>query len=99
MPYIDPDSPVITETSDEYWSYALANKKILLHQVQSAILALTTAGLKSYTINSGQNIQTVTREDISNLKRTESTLLSEIRDLELKLGVGDPGIVIVNPDF
>ena len=70
-------------------------QKILLLEVQKAILQLQNGKIQSYQLDTGQTNTKVTRQNISQLSNYEKTLLSDIRDLELKLGKCTKGTVIV----
>lgn len=99
MAVIDPNSPVIGESCSTFWSDQLTNKKILLYNVQLAILQLETGKIQSYQLDTGQTSQRVTRQNISELYKAETDLLSDIRDLELKLGLCDKGTIQVRPNW
>lgn len=84
----------------DFWIDELENAKILLVEVEKAIKALTsdmvsTGGVQSYTLNTGQDSQTVTRADISQLYAKREALLKSIDDLERKLGLHGGARIIV----
>lgn len=90
----------ITGSIQEFWNDELENAKILLVDVEKAIKALTTdmvssGGVQSYTLNTGQDSQTVTRADISQLCARRDALLKSIDDLERKLGLHGGARIIV----
>lgn len=88
MAIIDESSAAYNENSCTSWNDTLQNSKIILYEYDKAILALSkTDGIKSYTLNTGQGSQTVTRQDLNMLLETRQLLLSQIYDLELFLGV------------
>ena len=97
MAVIDPDSPVISESCSTFWEDQLTNKKILLYEVQKAILQLQSGKIQSYQLDTGQSSQRVTRQNIAALSDYEQNLLSDIRDLELKLGKCGKGTTIMTP--
>lgn len=89
-----------TETQEQFWQDELDNAKILLVEVEKAILALTTdlgtsGGVQSYTLNTGQDSQTVTRADVSQLYAKRESLIKNINDLERMLGLHGAARVIV----
>jgi len=96
---IDPTSPIVGESSNTFWQDELTNSKILLNKLNVAIQALTTGGHQNYSLDSGQSVQKVTRLDLDMLRNWRSDLISDIRDLELKLGVGTPGVFISVPGW
>ena len=88
MPIIDSSQPV--ESTQDFWTNELQNTKILLFQVNLAIQALSIGGHKSYSIDSGQNRTTVTRNDIAELRLTREDLINTLADIETKLGINQP---------
>lgn len=90
----------ITGSVSDFWNDELENAKILLVEVEKAIKALTSdmvssGGVQSYTLNTGQDSQTVTRADISQLYAKREALLKSIDDLERKLGLHGGARIIV----
>lgn len=93
----------IGDSPEQFWKDELDNAKILLVEVEKAIYALTTdmvlsAGVQSYTLNTGQDSQTVTRADISQLYFKRAELIKNINDLERMLGMHGAARVII-PGF
>lgn len=92
----DPDG-IGNLTGKEYWEVQLRNKKVLLQKVQEAVLFLTSSSgannIVSYTIDTGQDKQTVTRENLSSLKSLEFNLQKEIAALEMQLYNNAPRII------
>lgn len=74
------------ETSEQFWQDELKNCKIILNELDRAIYALIKTGVTSYTIDTGQDRQTVTRADIASLQTRRAALLAEINTLENRLG-------------
>lgn len=90
----------IEESQDKFWMDELENSKILLNEIEKAIYALTvdvakSGGVQSYTLNTGQDSQTVTRADIGSLYMRRDNLIKLIDDLERKLGLHGAARVIV----
>jgi len=52
---------------------------------EDAIIALGTAGVQSYTLDTGQTRQTVTRLEVSSLQRTVDRLYNTLATLEARL--------------
>ena len=92
----DPDG-IGNYSGRDYWEIQLRNKKVLLQKVQVAIFHFTSSsgsnGIKSYTIDTGQDKQTVTREDLSSLKSLEFNLQKEIAAMEMQLHNNAPRII------
>jgi hypothetical protein len=100
MPVIDPTNPITTETSCEYWNNELINLRILLNKVDAGILHLMTTGIKSYTLDTGQSSQKKESLDMIGLHAMRKQLMSNIQDLENKLGVGcKPAVIQVRPNW
>lgn len=85
----------------QFWATQLENDRILLHEIDKAIFAFSSSsgagGVLSYTIDTGQDKQTVTRADLTNLTNTRNSLIREIAQLENMLN-NDGGRRIV-PGF
>mgnify|MGYP000934773783 FL=1 len=78
------------ESQRRFWLDELENAKRLLHEIEKAILFLTqktieAGGVQEYTIDTGQDRQTVKRSDLSSLYVRQKELLSLIDMLESRL--------------
>ena len=78
------------ESQRRFWLDELENAKRLLHEIEKAILFLTqktieAGGVQEYTIDTGQDRQTVKRADLSSLYLRQKELLSLIDMLESRL--------------
>ena len=78
------------ESQRRFWLDELENAKRLLHEIEKAILFLTkktieSGGVQEYTIDTGQDRQTVKRADLSSLYVRQKELLSLIDMLESRL--------------
>jgi hypothetical protein len=62
---------------------------------QNAITALATGGMQSYTLNTGQTVQTVTRLDIDKLQTTVDALLNRHTVLSARCNGG--GVLVARP--
>ena len=97
---IDEDSGVIGESSGKFWQDELTNAKILLVAVEKAINTFCTNGvIQTYTIDTGQDKQTVTRADLGALYNQRDKLLAQIASLEARLGAGGPRCPQICPGF
>lgn len=76
----------------EFWLITLQNDKILLDGINRAIVAFTSSsgadGIAEYTIDTGQDKQTVKRTELASLYARRAALVSEIARLERELGGG-----------
>lgn len=88
MALIDPsfnnDSP------QQFWEDELNNARRLLYEIEKAILyftqeALSSGGVQEYTIDTGQDRQTVKRSDLSSLYVRQKELLNTISILETRV--------------
>lgn len=88
MALIDPsfnnDSPL------QFWEDELNNARRLLYEIEKAILyftqeALSSGGVQEYTIDTGQDRQTVKRSDLSSLYVRQKELLNTISILETRV--------------
>lgn len=70
----------------DFWETTLKNDKILLDGINRAILAFTSStgadGIAEYTIDTGQDRQTVKRTELASLYARRDALLEEIARLE-----------------
>ena len=55
---------------------------------EDASLALATGGVQSYTLNTGQSTQQVTRLDLDNINKTINSLYNRCATLEARLNGG-----------
>jgi mevalonate pyrophosphate decarboxylase len=94
MALIDPDNPIVHESAEQTRADYLTNLKINQNAVQKAIYELTKAGIKSYTMDTGQNVVTVTRNDLGALRETLKTLNDLIAEAEADAGNGVAGQLV-----
>ncbi len=77
----------------DFWIITLRNDKILLDGLNRAIFAFTSTsgadGVQEYTIDSGQDRQTVKRTDLATLYARRDKLIDEINRIERALNGGD----------
>ena len=101
MPIIDPDHPALSGDSEQFWKDELSNSRILLFELDKAIQALTKKEIRQYTINTGQDAQTVTRQDLPQLYVRRAELIKQIAELETELGMKEPeaGFIQVTPKW
>lgn len=82
----------LNQNSRDLWAGQLANDRLILSQVDSAISAFTQYtleenGISEYTIDTGQDKQTVKRDNLQSLYSWRGRLVSEIAQLERSLGM------------
>jgi len=88
-----------TQTSLEYWQDELKNSRVLLFKINEAINAISTSNHQSYTLDTGQTSQTVTRVNLPSLIVQRKELLNTIRQIEMYLGEGKPNVIQTRPDW
>lgn len=85
------------DPSDTFWEDQLAAAKALAAAIQTALIALTIGGVKSYQLDTGQTRQLVTKESVGDLREALSSTLNLVATLEIRLGCG--GSTHVKPGF
>jgi hypothetical protein len=86
MAIIDPGNPAATDSASTLRGDYLKNLYILREAYQKAIFELLKAGVKTFTIDTGQNPQTVTRQDIPALTSSLKTISDLIAAEEASTG-------------
>lgn len=85
---IDPSAQTNIESSEKFWADELANTRYLLSLVNKAIAELTANPTQSYTLDTGQTKQTVTKADLNQLYLRRDALIGQISTLESRCGAG-----------
>lgn len=80
-----------------FWTDQLAAAKSTLAAYQAAQLAIIAGGIESYTIDTGQSVQKVTKLNIDVLDRQIDALLNRIATLEARCT--GSGVFIGSPGF
>ncbi len=62
----------------------IAAAKALLVAYEDAIFAVTTGGIQSYTLNTGQTVQTVTKLDVDKMNAAIDSIMNRIITLEAR---------------
>jgi len=70
---------------DTFWEEQLAAAKAAVAAYNAAILALATNAIQSYTLETGQTRQVVTKANLTELRNVRSALLNEVASLEARL--------------
>lgn len=101
MALIDENHPALSGDPKQFWKDELSNSRILIYELDKAIHALTKKEIRQYTINTGQDAQTVTRQDLPALYDRREKLLKQIEELEITLGEREPdaGAYQVKPEW
>ncbi|MCL2381339.1 MAG: hypothetical protein FWC64_07060 [Treponema sp.] len=84
MAIIEEGHPVLSGSAGESWADIINNSKIILFELDKAILALTREGLRSFSINTGQTAQNVTPLDLPILIQRRKDLLEQINHIEAR---------------
>lgn len=84
------DSSFNNDSPLQFWEDELNNTRRLLYEIEKAILyftqeALSSGGVQEYTIDTGQDRQTVKRSDLSSLYIRHKELLNTISILETRV--------------
>ena len=84
------DSSFSNDSPLQFWKDELNNARRLLYEIEKAILyftqeALKSGGVQEYTIDTGQDRQTVKRADLSSLYLRQKELLNLIAILESRV--------------
>lgn len=86
---LDDPNKVANVFGPEFWGQTLQNDKILLDGINRAIVAFTSSsgadGITEYTIDTGQDRQTVKRTDLASLYARRKELIDEINRIEAAL--------------
>ena len=81
----------------QFWLDQITNTQARIVALQGAALAIETGGIESYTLDTGQTRQTVTKANIGVLERAIGSLLNSLATLEARCS--GSGVVNVRPSF
>jgi hypothetical protein len=82
MAIIEEGHPALSGSAAESWADLVANSKIILFELDKAILALEREGLKSFSLNTGQTSHNVTPLDLPVLIQRRKDLIDQIERME-----------------
>jgi hypothetical protein len=85
MALIEARHPALSGDNRQFWQDQLDNSRILLHELDVAILKLERQEIESYTIDTGQSNQTVHRVNLPELMKQRASLLKQIQDITATL--------------
>lgn len=71
--------------SNDFWLSRLEKKKEQLAAMDDALIAVTTGAIDSYTLDTGQSRQTVTKQNLAVLERLIERLENQIATLETRI--------------
>ena len=84
--------------ADPWLVERITKTKAIIVAIEDALTALAGAnGVQSYTLDTGQGRQTVTRESVATLQGQLDSLYNRVATLEAR--AYGSGVVIVRPDF
>lgn len=69
----------------EWLSQRIANTKLIIEEYETAILQLQSGAVQSYTLNTQQTTQTVSRFDVSRLSAQLPGLYNQLTTLQARL--------------
>jgi hypothetical protein len=81
MAIIEAGHPALSGNDRQFWQDQLQNSRVLLYELDKAILALQRQEIESYTIDTGQLNQTVRRVNLPELIKQRAALLKQIQDI------------------
>jgi hypothetical protein len=87
MALIEADNPAVSGDEKKFWEDQLKNSRILLFELDKAILALERAGEESYTVDTGQTTFTVRKQNLPELIRQRASLVSQIQSITAMLEI------------
>jgi hypothetical protein len=85
MALIEAGHPALSGNDRQFWQDQLNNSRILLHELDVAILMLERQEIESYTIDTGQINQTVRRVNLPELMKQRAALIKQIQDISATL--------------
>lgn len=91
MALIEAGHPALSGNNRQFWEDQLKNSRILLHELDIAILKLERQEVESYTIDTGQSNQTVRRVNLPELMKQRAVLIKQIQDISTMLDNIDNG--------
>jgi hypothetical protein len=89
MALIEVDNPAAFGDHKKYLEDELKNSRILLFELDKAILALERGREESYTIDTGQTTFTVRQQNLPETIRQRASLISQIQSIMAALEILD----------
>jgi hypothetical protein len=97
MAVIEPGHPALAGTPSQSWADSVKNTRIILFELDKAIAALTKNEVKTYSVNTGQNVISATRQDLPLLIKSRQDLIKQIQELEALADADAPHAMQVVP--
>lgn len=85
MALIEAGNPAATGTNRDYWQDQLRNSRVLLFELDKAILTLERQETEQYIFDTGQTQITVRRVNLPELIRQRAALLQQLQQIETML--------------
>jgi hypothetical protein len=85
-------------SSRQFWLDRITRTKELIIAWEEAESQLSQGSVQSYTIDTGQTRQTVTRADLSSIRAEVDSLMNRLVTLEARLGLGG-AVINVRPGW
>jgi hypothetical protein len=85
MALIELENPAISGNEKQFWEDQLKNTRILLFELDKAILALERGEEESYTVDTGQTTFTVRRQNLPELIRQRASLIGQMESISATL--------------
>jgi hypothetical protein len=82
MALIEVDHPAASGSSVDYWKDQLTNTRVLLFELDKAILKLERKEVESYTLDTGQTTYTARRVNLPELINRRAALLKQAQEIE-----------------
>jgi len=98
MAVIEEGHPAISGFAADSWRDVISNSKIIIFELDKAILALTREGLKSFSLSTGQTTHSVTPLDLPVLIQRRDDLLKQIERMESR-NAPPPALTQVAPSW
>jgi hypothetical protein len=89
MALIEADNPASTGATRDYWQDQLRNTRVLIFELDKAILKLERQEIESYTVDTGQTTFTARRVNLPELLRQRAALLKQAQEIEALLENAD----------
>jgi hypothetical protein len=87
MALIEADNPAVSGDEKKFWEDQLKNTRVLLFELDKAILALERNKEESYTLDTGQTTFTVRQQNLPELIRQRASLVSQIQSITAALEI------------
>lgn len=79
----------------DYLRERIAKTKAIIDEYEDAILQLSSGGVQSYSLNTSQTTQTVTKFDVARLQGSLDGLYNRLATLQARLD--GSGVIIAGP--